>query len=165
MDFDERIEFTSNALDSQNRDQRRIMDEGIDRFCLLYSDLSVEQLQETAGTVYASNAVFNDTLKTLQGGDRIEEYLIDTARRASAVTVKVENIAYSGPNIYLRWQMDITWKKIKDGQTTRSPGVTLLRFNGEGKVILHQDFWDSTGGFFIHLPLIGWLIRKVIQKV
>ena len=42
-----------------------------------------------------------------------------------------------------------------------SIGMTQLRFNDEGKIILHQDYWDGAEGFYQHLPYIGYFVRKV----
>lgn len=141
------------------------MEAGASAFKELYADLSVENVLARAPRVYAPDALFNDTLKTLQGSPAITDYLQETARRAHAVHVLVEDTAFAGVNCYLRWYMDIKWKKFKEGQVTRSQGVSLLRFDPDGRVLLHQDYWDSTTGFFIHIPLIGWALRKIIERV
>ena len=48
---------------------------------------------------------------------------------------------------------------------SKSIGMTQLRFNQEGKIIFHQDFWDSTEGFYQHLPYVGYWIRKIRSKL
>jgi len=48
---------------------------------------------------------------------------------------------------------------------SKSIGMTQLRFNQEGKIIFHQDFWDSTEGFYQHLPYIGYIVRKIRSKL
>jgi hypothetical protein len=44
-------------------------------------------------------------------------------------------------------------------------GMTHLRFDSEGKVVLHQDFWDSTRGIFEHVPVMGAGIRLVKKRL
>ena len=51
----------------------------------------------------------------------------------------------------------------KDIEAT-SIGISQLRFNADGKVVMHQDFWDSTEGLFSHLPGIGGAVRWVRSK-
>jgi hypothetical protein len=34
-------------------------------------------------------------------------------------------------------------------------------FDESGKVILHQDYWDSASGFFEHIPIVGGVIKAV----
>ena len=40
-----------------------------------------------------------------------------------------------------------------------------LRFNDAGQVVLHQDFWDSSQGFFEHVPILGAMIRWVRNRL
>lgn len=47
----------------------------------------------------------------------------------------------------------------------RSVGMSHIRFDADGKVILHQDFWDSTGGLFEHVPGLGWMLRSVKSRL
>lgn len=39
--------------------------------------------------------------------------------------------------------------------------MTHLRFDAAGRIIVHQDFWDSAEGLYRHFPLIGWLLRQI----
>ena len=59
----------------------------------------------------------------------------------------------------------IRFKRLAGGEDTRSVGMTHVRFDSAGKVVLHQDFWDSTGGFFEHVPVLGWMLRRVKNRL
>ena len=51
------------------------------------------------------------------------------------------------------------------GETVRSIGMSHIRFNSAGLVILHQDYWDSGGNLFEHIPVVGWLIRRIKARL
>ena len=68
-------------------------------------------------------------------------------------------------NYYFRWQMTIRFKRLARGEEQRSIGMTHVRFDPEGKVVLHQDFWDSAAGLFEHVPVLGWMLRRVKQRL
>jgi hypothetical protein len=57
--------------------------------------------------------------------------------------------------------MDARLKKVAAGETLRSIGITLVRFDAAGGVVIHQDYWDSAAGLFDHVPLIGRAIRTI----
>lgn len=137
----------------------------IDRFLDFFSSLDPESVKRKVDGVYAKEAVLYDTLVLHRGLESIRPYFMRTAERAAGVRVEVLDVIRSGPEFYLKWQMDIDWSAFKKGKTTRSFGISHLRFNHEGRVILHYDFWDSTQGFFEHLPLLGGLIRWIKQRV
>lgn len=56
-------------------------------------------------------------------------------------------------------------KTLSKKQDIITIGMSHLRFDGAGKVVLHQDFWDSTRGIFEHVPLIGNGIRAVKKRL
>jgi hypothetical protein len=138
---------------------------GLKRFTNLFSDLSKDRIHEHVRDVYADDVYFNDTLKEVRGIDALEQYLIESAEAVDSCRVDVNDIAINRGNYYVRWVMDIQFKRFAKGETTRSIGISHLRFDREGKIILHQDYWDAAGGLFEHIPLIGYSIRKIKARV
>ena len=137
----------------------------IERFVDFISRLSEENIRAKARKVYAADAYLNDTLKESIGIDRIEAYFIETARAAEEITARVEDVAESGGNYYFRWTMNVRFKKFKKGETVRSIGMSHIRFNSAGQVVLHQDYWDSGSNLFEHIPVVGWLIRRIKARL
>lgn len=135
------------------------------RFQSFFESLTPDCVERDIASVYAENAILHDTLVTHEGLADIRKYLMRTAGRADGVKVEINEWLRGSDAQYIRWTMDITWSAFKKGQTTRSSGVSLIRFDAEGKVLVHYDFWDSANGFFIHLPVIGWLMKKVIARI
>ena len=140
-------------------------DEGIERWKQLLADFSVENLKGKVGSVYAGETFFNDTLKTLRSPEAIEDYLIETAKMLQYGSVSYDDIAISGDNVYIRWTMVYRSKTLSKNQDIVTIGMSHLRFDEAGKVVLHQDFWDSTRGIFEHVPLIGNGIRAVKKRL
>jgi hypothetical protein len=138
---------------------------GIERFMDFFGDLSEERIRSKIRDVYADDVYFNDTLKEILGIDALEPYLLESASAVDSCTVEVGDVAVNQGNYYFRWTMDIRFKRIKKGELTRSIGISHIRFNREGKICLHQDYWDSTSGFFEHVPFVGYLIRKIKARI
>lgn len=44
-------------------------------------------------------------------------------------------------------------------------GVSEVRFNAEGQIIAHIDYWDSSEQLLEKLPFIGFLCRLIKQKL
>lgn len=137
----------------------------IERWQQLLADLSASNLEGKVHAVYADDAFFNDTLKTLHGADAIEAYLLETATMLEYGTVTFEDVATSGEDTYVRWRMVYRSKVLSKNQDIVTIGMTHLRFNAAGKVTVHQDFWDSTRGVFEHVPFVGTGIRIVKKRL
>ena len=129
-----------------------------------FAVMTEDSVRQQTRLVYAPEAYLNDTLKSLSGAALIEDYFLATVRNAESVTVRFEDVAESGGNYYFRWVMDTRLKQLRPGQTIRTIGVTLVRFDAQGRVVLHQDFWDSTAGLFEHVPVVGTAIRGIKAK-
>ena len=133
----------------------------VQRFAALYGDLSEENVKALERETYATDAWFNDTVATEVGIDAVEKYLLKTARGAEKVVARLEDVAVSGPDVYARWTMEIRTKNLAGGKPIITEGISQLRFDGEGRIILHQDFWNPAAGIYQHLPLLGPAIRFV----
>ena len=44
-------------------------------------------------------------------------------------------------------------------------GISHLRFDTEGKIILHKDFWDAAGGLYEDLPVLGGGMRWIKSRL
>ncbi len=130
-----------------------------------FSDLSPEGVERLARQVYAEDAYFNDTLKTLRGAAAIEDYFRHSAEAADSVRVEFIDIARSGDDFYFRWRMSMRVSGLAGGRPLESFGMTHFRFDRDGKVLVHQDYWDAAGGLYEHLPVIGDLIRWVRSRL
>lgn len=139
--------------------------EGLDRFRDLFRDLSAERVQELAAGVYAPDVYFNDTLKEIHGVDALVPYLVDSAEGAALCRVDVQDVARGTGDYYLRWTMDIEFARFDKGVIHRSIGMSHLRLDDDGRILLHQDYWDAASGLFEHLPVLGWGIRRVKARL
>ena len=131
------------------------------RFAALYGDLSEANVIAEVREVYAADAWFNDTIATEIGIDAIEKYLLKTARSAEFVEAKIDDVAVSGADCYVRWTMEVRTKNLASGRPIITTGISQLRFDRDGRIVLHQDYWNPAAGIYQHLPLLGPAIRFV----
>ena len=131
----------------------------------LFSDLKQPDLEQKIANTYAENIYFNDTLHTYFHRDEIVSYLLATADRVLGAKTKFEEIAQSERSYFVRWKMDITFLLQGKRIHAESIGVSQIKFDDQGKVIFHQDFWDNTEGFFRHLPIVGYVVGKAKERL
>ena len=139
--------------------------EAIARFESFLGHLDEKTAREQTERVYGPDAFLNDTLKTIHGSPAIRDYFIKTAQGLENMTVTFDDVAVSGQNYYFRWTMDTRMKHLARGKNVRTIGVTMVRFDSQGRVILHQDFWDSAQGVWDHVPGVGAAIRWIQSKI
>lgn len=162
MDQNNRREFSTPILTQPSISQ---IQPALDRFSSLFSSLNGRDVRKRTADVYAPDAYFFDTLKELRGLEPIQDYLAESGAAVESCGVQVEDVAISGENVYVRWAMEIRFRKLRRGQVCRSHGISQLKFNSSLKILFHRDYWDSAGGLFEHIPVLGFAIRQIKARL
>ena len=132
----------------------------------LLGSITAENVRANTTKVYAPDCFLNDTLKTLRGATNVEAYFLASAAGAESVTATFDDVTRGGDGLYcFRWVMDTRLKKVAKGETIRTLGISLIRFDEQGRVLIHQDYWDSATGLFDHVPVVGWGTRAIKARL
>lgn len=137
--------------------------DAIARFNAYFADITEQSIRSQIDAFYAPDVRFNDTLKSLRGREAVKEYFLKIPQHAEFVRSRVLDHSRSGSNYYVRWILDVRYKGSKE--TVRTMGMTLLKYDDSGRVVLHQDFWDPAAGFYEHLPALGGAVRWIKSKI
>ncbi len=138
----------------------------IDAFAAFFSSFEADRLERLLPATYAEDVWFNDTLKTVVGRDALAHYLAESAAAVEHCSVHIIDVTRNPEGEYLlRWTMTIRFKRFKKGVDTQSIGLSHLRFDAEGRVVYHQDYWNAADGLFRHIPVLGWMIDAVLKRV
>jgi limonene-1,2-epoxide hydrolase len=135
----------------------------VDAFVEFYRAFSTATLESRFDDLYASNAYFYDGIKEIRGKERIKSYFRETLASMNDATILVDDVAVSDGNYYVRWRMDFALNRNPDDRI-RALGMTHLRFDEQGRIIFHHDFWD-TSVVFEKLPVIGAVIQWIKKKI
>ena len=125
-----------------------------ERFVEVYADLRAPDLAKRIEGFYAPTFWFNDTLASITDRDDLVRYMQQTGDKVLAMDVQIMDAFSRGEDVFIRWGMQLEFKAGWRTARTDTVGVTHLRFNDDGKVVLHQDFWDNAEGIFREVPLV-----------
>lgn len=111
---------------------------------------------------YAERFYFRDAFHVFTERDVMVAYMQKTAELSPGVTFEFDAPARNGIDFYLPWVMVLPSKD--GGEPQRSVGMSRLRFNAEGRVIFHQDYWDSADVLVPRVPVANGLIELVRRR-
>ena len=126
-----------------------------------FREMTGTNVERLTKLTYAQDAFLCDTLHIALGADEIEAYFLKTADRANALSVTFLDFSTTGREVFARWTMTMRADGLAGDQPVTSYGISHFRFDREGKILLHQDFWDAGGAFFEQLPGLKWIIPRV----
>lgn len=121
-------------------------------------------LEENTSKIYAPDAYLNDTLVTHRGPEEIKTYFLSTADTMTSYQLTIDDTATSGADHYIRWTMNFSAPKLNSGKPIISTGVSHVRLNNSGQVIIHQDYWDSGTNIYGQIPLLGGVIETIRRR-
>jgi hypothetical protein len=96
--------------------------------------------------------------------EKVVTHFDSLGKAGTTVEVEMHQTLISGPDVYLVWSMRARFKPLLRTVESDTLGITHLRFNDQGQVILHQDFWDSGLGFYSHVPFLGGVVKAVNKR-
>lgn len=114
---------------------------------------------------YSADAFFKDPFNEVRGIAAIQRIFSHMYRQVEEPHfVVLEKIVDAG-GAMLVWEFHFRirlWGKV-DIQVMR--GVSHLRFDSEGKVNYHRDYWDTAEELYMKLPVLGTLMRGLRRKM
>jgi len=145
--------------------QTSAIDEGVASFSAGYGDLTHDELAARIRELYAPDLYFNDTIHTFNDRDALVDYLVRTGESLDESRVEVRQVIRDGADVFLRWSMEFRTRAAGKDIHSQSIGMTHLRFDEQGRVVLHQDFWDSGHALYAHLPIVGFFVRRAHNRL
>jgi hypothetical protein len=137
----------------------------LSRLAAYFAEMTDVSVREGTGAVYAPTAYLNDNLVFVEGAAAIEAYFLHSTGDTDTISVDFLDVVKSGPDYFVRWRMTIKNKRLKKGQPLSSYGMTHFRFDDQGRVLMHKDFWDAATGLYEHLPVVGGMLRFVRSRL
>lgn len=136
----------------------------LETFVALFSNLDTPSINKFLDQTYPETLYFNDTFHYFSDRQKLKKYFLDLAEIAET-EVTVLDVSSQGDNVLLRWKMNTKSKVLWKTLDIESIGITHLRFNESGKIVMHQDYWDSAAGFYEHIPFVGAPIRAIRSRM
>ncbi len=138
---------------------------GLKNFTIFLQKISDREyvIAKTA-KVYAQDAYLNDTLVTHHGPEEIKAYFLQTADTMKSYEVTIDDTASSGNEHYVRWTMVFSAPALNGGKPVESVGMSHVRLNSAGQVVMHQDFWDSGTNIYGQIPVVGGIIETIRRR-
>lgn len=142
-----------------------VSDATIEHFIRVYRQLPDVVSRDEFAQLYAPTFYFSDTLRVIHNRQTLLSYLNDSMQQLDAIDMEFLGYSRSGKNVMVRWLMTTSIKILGRQKTITTLGATHLRFNQQGEVVLHQDFWDSGRGVYDQIPLLGGITRYVRSRL
>ena len=112
----------------------------VDLFNGVFSRYKQEEIASNVPNLYAEDAFLNDRIHSVTGRQAIAKYFDATFAKMHKSEFHIHDTIFAKRDVYIRWTMRIQLNK--DDKFMEFLGFSQFRFNKEGQIIYHQDYWD-----------------------
>lgn len=113
------------------------------------------------GDYVAAEVRFADPFNDVQGIEAMRNIFDDMFETVGNVRFQVSCMSVTGETALMAW----TFGGVARGRSFVLEGMSRIEFDSSGRVIAHIDHWDSATQFYMHIPVIGWLLSFVRRRV
>ena len=136
----------------------------MEKFIETYKKLNANNLH-LLSDIYAENIVFIDPAHKIEGLNNLNQYFASMYKNLRSASFTFHETTRSDNHAYIQWTMDFSHPKLAGGRMISLPGISMLKFNGEGKVNLHHDFFDMGAMLYEHIPLLGRVVKSIKNRL
>lgn len=123
-----------------------------------YHELSPESVARFP-EFYSADAYFKDPFNEVRGLASIQRIFSHMFNQVGEPRFVVAESIVAENGTMLIWEFNFQLKLWGKSQTQIMRGVSHLRFDTDGKVNFHRDYWDTGEELYMKLPAIGTLMR------
>ena len=124
-----------------------------------YSTLTPETIPLLC-EIYHEEASFRDPFNSVRGQREIAAIFEHMFETTQSPVFHITATQTEGMVAWVSWTFDFQLY----GRAISIDGVTRLDFAGDGRVLVHRDYWDALD-LLVELPLIGAILRFVRRKL
>jgi hypothetical protein len=129
----------------------------LERLVQFYENLSEASLAQLPA-LYARDAQFKDPFNDVRGIDAIVAIFEHMYQQVDDPRFFVRTRVQQGADAFLVWDFTFRMKRFSKGpQCIR--GASHIRFDADGAVAVHRDYWDAAEELYEKLPVLGGLMR------
>jgi len=129
-----------------------------------YQALSPASLQQIE-QLYAPTVRFKDPFNEVEGIAAVRAIFEHMFRQLHAPRFVVTACVAQGAEAFLTWRFDFRFRDHAPQVTQTILGATHLRFDADGRVVWHRDYWDAAEELYEKLPWVGGLMRWLKRRV
>ena len=139
------------------------IDTAVQRLVQFFEQLQPHDLPRLP-QLYAPDARFKDPFNEVQGLEAITHIFAHMFEALDGPHFIVTERIVQGAQCFLVWDFRFRFKRFDTATWQTVRGGTHLRFDAQGRVTLHRDYWDAAEELYEKLPMVGGLMRWLKRR-
>ncbi|NDP41742.1 MAG: nuclear transport factor 2 family protein [Aromatoleum sp.] len=115
--------------------------------------------------VYAANAYFRDPFNDVRGVAEIQRIFAHMFENLADCRFAIGDKVVDESAALLTWDFTFRMRRYRPDTVHAIHGASHLKFDAEGRIVYHRDYWDAAEELYAKLPLIGPVMRYLKRRL
>ena len=129
-----------------------------------FNEFSYENI-DLADSFYAKDVVFEDPLGRIEGLADLKKYYAGLYKSVITIRFEFSSVIRQGNEEVGIWVMHLKTEKLNGGKEFALKGNSHVRYNAEGKVVYHRDYFDMGEFIYEQVPILSSLIQFIKKRL
>ena len=121
-----------------------------------FEGLSPQNLSQISA-FYQSNCYFKDPFNEFNGRDALEKVFAEMFQKLQQPRFMIVESISEANSAFIVWQFHFFLRQ----RAFQINGSSHLKFDEQGMVFFHRDYWDAAEELYEKLPVIGFMLRQL----
>ena len=135
----------------------------VDAIVQFFETLSPQALAQIP-RFYAQDAVFKDPFNEVRGLQAIDKIFAHMYVALDKPHFVVQERIVQGSQCFLVWNFKFHFKRFDTTTLQTVRGGSHLKFDTDGRITLHRDYWDAAEELYEKLPVVCHLMRWLKKR-
>ena len=113
--------------------------------------------------IYAADACFKDPFNEVRGMEPIRRIFTHMFEQVDSPRFVVREVVADGSDAFLTWDFLFRSRRLGEAEQVIH-GASHLKFDADGRVSYHRDYWDAAEELYEKIPLLGGLMRLLKRQ-
>ena len=109
---------------------------------------------------YAAQAYFKDPFNEVRGAEAVGRIFTHMFKRLESPRFVIREAIVQGDDAFLTWDFPFRLRS----RELLIHGASHLKFDADGRIAYHRDYWDAAEELYEKLPLLGGLMRLLKRQ-
>jgi len=113
--------------------------------------------------IYAADAWFKDPFNEVRGVAAIRRIFEHMFVQVEGPRFVVRDVVAQGNDAFLTWDFLFHSRRLGEREQVIR-GASHLKFDADGRISCHRDYWDAAEELYEKLPVLGGLMRLLKRR-
>jgi steroid Delta-isomerase len=136
----------------------------VERVRTFYEAITRDSLRDLPA-LYVDDAYFRDPFNEVRGVEEIRRIFEKMFKDLDDCSFRIADVAGDDAQAFMTWNFTFRVRRFRPDVVQTIHGASHLRFDPDGRVKYHRDYWDAAEELYAKLPVVGGLMRYLKRRM